>query len=81
MTTIHMTGQSANTTPFAIELRAREAGKLQTAIAIISPTASPASDDCHAGRRRTPRSTRTVRTGSAATMNESGRLSATGVSN
>ena len=76
-----MTGQRANTTPLATELIARFAGKLQTPIAMISPTISPASDACHAGRRRTPSSTRTVATGSAATINESGRLPATGVSN
>ena len=51
------------------------------AIAMIRPTTSPASDACHAGRRMTPSSTRTAATGSAATINESGRLPATGVSN
>src|SRR5271154_2163278 len=76
-----MTGQRAKTTPAAMELKARDAGKSHTAIAMISPTISPANDACHAGRRRTPSSTRTAATGSAATMNESGRLSATGVSN
>ncbi len=81
MTTIHMTGQRAKTTPLATELIARLTGKLQTPIAMISPTTSPANDACQAGRRMTPSSTRTAATGSAATIKESGRLPATGVSN
>ena len=81
MTTIHITGHSAKTAPFAMELTARGAGKLQTAVAMMTPTTSPASEACQAGRRKIPSSTRTVRTGSAATMNDSGKLSATGVSN
>ena len=81
MTTIHMTGQRANTAPAAMEFKARERGRLQTAVAMISPTISPANDACHAGRRKTPSRTRTTATGSAATMKESGRLPATGVSN
>src|SRR5271154_779229 len=76
-----MTGQRAKTTPAATELKARDAGKSHTAIAMISPTISPANDACHAGRRMIPSSTRTAATGIAATIKESGRLSATGVSN
>ena len=63
MTTIHMTGQRANTAPAAMEFKARERGRLQTAVAMISPTISPASDACHAGRRKTPSRTRTTATG------------------
>src|SRR5580692_485569 len=76
-----MTGHSAKTAPAATELKAREAGKSHTAIAMMRPTTRPASDACQAGRRMTPSSTRTAATGSAATMNESGKLPATGVSN
>src|SRR6516165_6025001 len=76
-----MTGQRAKTTPLATELKAREAGRLHTVVAMINAIISPASDACHAGRRMTPSITRTTATGSAATMNESGRLPATGVSN
>src|ERR1700733_8540159 len=76
-----MTGHSAKTAPAATELKAREAGKSHTAIAMMRPTTRPASEACQAGRRMTPSSTRTAATGSAATMNESGKLPATGVSN
>ena len=48
MTTIHMTGQRANTAPAAMELKARERGRLQTAVAMISADDQP-------GQRRLPR--------------------------
>ncbi len=76
-----MTGHSANTAPFAALSSARPAGICQTPIAMRKAAIRPASDACHAGRRSTPSITSTTAIGMAATTNDNGRLSATGVSN
>ena len=79
LTTIHMTGHRAKTTPAAAASNARPSGIRHTATAMTSPTSSPANEAFQAVSRTTPRQTRTVTTGSAATRKDSGKLPATGV--
>jgi hypothetical protein len=67
--TIHITGQSAKTAPFVIAPKAIDGGICQTRIAMTVALASPASEDCHAGRRKTPRQSKTVAIGMIATKN------------
>jgi hypothetical protein len=48
--TIHITGISANTIPFKVEVAARFTGIPQTNIAMRRATISPTNAACHAGR-------------------------------
>ncbi len=80
MTTIHMIGHTAKVAPSAIDASASPIGNCHKPTAITSPTISPPSDACQAGRRRTPNSTSTVTTGSVAMINDGSRAPATGVS-
>jgi hypothetical protein len=70
VTTIHMIGQRAKTAPAITVLMASPTGNCQPKIATSSPTISPASEACQAGRRAQPSSTSTTRIGSAATRND-----------
>jgi hypothetical protein len=76
-----MTGQIANTAPAATALNASPTGNCQPKMATTSPTMSPASDACQAGRLAQPSSTSTTMMGSAATMKDGNSALPIGVSN
>jgi hypothetical protein len=79
--TIHITGHSAKTAPFAIAASANPTGIAHTVTAITNPTKRPAKAACQAGRLSNPRQIKTVAIGNTPTRKDSPRLLPTGVNN
>ena len=79
LTTIHITGHTANTAPLTTAFTASPTGICHAVTETIRAMISPIRAACHAGRRKTPSSTSTATTGSTATRNESDSEPPTGV--